>query len=61
MDPNVTLGALIESCQDGDFDLAQDFARDLQTWLAKGGFNPDITQAHLEGTMDALFHVLEQI
>ena len=41
MDPNACLDRFIDAVMDRDLDEILEAARDLQGWIAAGGFTPD--------------------
>lgn len=43
MDPNACLNRIIESIQDGDMNEAKFAIIDLQEWMQKGGFHPQVS------------------
>lgn len=62
MDPNATLDALLEAVfHDADYDAGMEHMRNLQSWLRKGGFNPEFTQARCELMLDCISELLEQV
>ena len=41
MDPNACYDLIMEAQRDGDWDAVAEHVENLQTWLARGGFEPD--------------------
>lgn len=42
MDPNQALADLLDACEKGDREQALESLENLQDWLAKGGFFPEV-------------------
>ena len=43
MDPNACLRRLLDAQDEGDYEEAGEAAADLEEWLLRGGFVPDIS------------------
>lgn len=49
MDPNACWKEMIDAMNDGDKELAKEFAIDLRNWLHRGGFEPNDYNEELHG------------
>lgn len=47
MDPNATMGLLIDAIAASDWESAEEHATNLLNWLNRGGFDADVKQRDL--------------
>lgn len=54
MDPNATIDRIVNAIEDSEFPEAREAIRDLQTWVARGGFAPQIAWSKLDFLLQEL-------